>query len=123
MHQYGQQVWGSVELGSEVNITTDNSTFGFSVDGLQYSLEIPAGSYMTSRNRHESELVQIMTETAEHLSLPVQFKLGGIHDDQKLNVLILEHLDKSKEYVLDEFGGSAVDTIFGEVRFNLAPRN
>ncbi|WP_145412839.1 hypothetical protein [Paenibacillus xylanexedens] len=123
MHQYGQQVWGSLELGSKVNITTDNNTFNFSVDGSRYSLDIPTGSYMTSRNRHESELVQIMTGTAEQLSLPVQFKLGGIHDDQKLNVLILEHLDKSKEYVLDEFGGSAVDTLFGDVRFNLAPRN
>ena len=87
-------------------------------------LAIPTGKYITSRNKHESELVRIMTKTVEDLSLPVQFRLGGIHNDQKFNVLILEHLDKNKEYVLDEFGGSAaVDTVFGEVRFNLAPRN
>ncbi|MCM3132297.1 hypothetical protein M3629_05840 [Paenibacillus polysaccharolyticus] len=123
MNQFGQQIWGSVELGSEINIDTDNNTFAFDVDGLRYSLAIPTGKYITSRKRHESELVQIMTKTAEQLNLPVQFRLGGIHNDQKFNVLILEHLDKDKEYLLDEFGGSAVDTVFGEVRFNLAPRN
>lgn len=123
MAQYGQQAWGSVELEREVNITTDNNVFTFNVNGSTYTMEIPTGSYITSRNRHESELVQVMAKTAENLNLPIQFKLGGIHNDQKFNVLILEHLDKSKEYVLDEFGGSAVDTIFGEVRFNLAPRN
>ncbi|MGQ8875134.1 hypothetical protein [Paenibacillus sp. TSA_86.1] len=123
MVQYGQQFWGSAELNREVDITTDNHTFAFNVDGSAYSFVIPTGSYITSRNRHESELVQTMARTAEDLNWPVQFKLGGIHNDKKFNVLILEHLDKSKGYVLDEFGESAVDTLFGEIRFNLPPRN
>ncbi|MDM5278063.1 hypothetical protein QUF95_11750 [Paenibacillus silvae] len=77
MSRYGQQAWGSVELGSEVNISVDNNSFDFNVDGSSFSLAIPPGKYNTSRERHESELVEVMTKTAANLNLPVHFKLGG----------------------------------------------
>jgi hypothetical protein len=123
MSRYGQQAWGSVELGSEVNISVDNNSFDFNVDGSSFSLAIPPGKYNTSRERHESELVEVMTKTAANLNLPVQFKLGGMHYDQKYNVLIVEHLDNRQEHVLDGFKGNAADLLFGGVRFNLLPRD
>ncbi|MBD8836257.1 hypothetical protein IFU39_00290 [Paenibacillus sp. CFBP 13594] len=120
---YGQQVWGSVEINKQVTITSSNNTFTFNVDSTPYTLTLPDGIYTTIREKHESELVQAITTAASSLAMPVVFKLGGMHYDQKYNVLIVEHTDKENEHVLDNFTGSANDTLFGTIKFNLTPRN
>ena len=120
---YGHQVWGSVDINNQVTITSSNNTFTFNVDGTPYTLTVPNGTYSTIREKHESELVQAITIAASSLSIPVVFRLGGMHYDQKLNVLIIEHTDKDSEHVLDNFTGSANDTLFGTVKFNLKPRD
>ncbi|WP_145413463.1 hypothetical protein [Paenibacillus xylanexedens] len=120
---YGQQVWGSVDINKQVTITSSNNTFTFSVDGTPYTITLPTGTYNTIREKHESDLVQAITTAASSLSVPVQFKLGGMHYDQKYNVLIIEHTDKEDEHVLDNFTGSANDTLFGTIKFNLSPRD
>ncbi|WP_145921883.1 hypothetical protein [Paenibacillus sp. O199] len=121
--KYGQQVWGSVDINKQVAITTSNNIFTFSVDGTPYTLTMPSGTYKTIREKHESELVQTITTAASSQSIPVQFKLGGMHYDEKYNVLIIEHTDKENEHVLDNFTGSANSTLFGSIKFNLAPRD
>lgn len=73
--------------------------------------------------RHESELIQAITKAGAALNIPVRFILGGMHYDEKYNVLILEHTDTSNEHVIDQFAGNAIDTLFGQVKFNLPPRN
>nr|WP_145401732.1 hypothetical protein [Paenibacillus xylanexedens] len=120
---YGQQVWGSVDINKEVTITSSNNIFTFSVDGTPYTITLPTGTYRTTREIHDSELVQAITAAASSLGTPVVFKLGGMHYDQKYNVLIIEHEDKENEHVLDNFTGSANDTLFGTIKFNLAPRD
>ncbi|WP_146259700.1 hypothetical protein [Paenibacillus silvae] len=120
---YGQQVWGSVDINKEVTITSSNNTFTFSVDDTSYTITLPTGTYNTIRELHSSDLIQAITSAASSLSIPVQFRLGGMHYDQKYNVLIIEHTDKEDEHVLDNFTGSANDTLFGTIKFNLAPRN
>ncbi|MFX3649532.1 MAG: hypothetical protein ACE3K2_08925 [Paenibacillus sp.] len=123
MYKYGQQVWGSVDIGKQVTITASNNTFTFNVDGLSYTLMIPVGTYTTSRQRHEAELIQAMSKVASAQNIPVQFILGGMHYDKQYNVLILEHTDTSNEHVIDQWAGNAMDTIFGQVKFNLPPRD
>lgn len=121
--KYGQQVWGSVDINKEVAITSSNDTFTFSVDGTPYTITLPTGTYKTIREIHNSELVEAITTAASTLSIPVQFNLGGMHYDQKYNVLMIEHTDKENEHVLDNFTGSANDTLFGTIKFNLPPRD
>lgn len=120
---YGQQVWGSVDITNQVIITSSNNTLTFDVDGTAYTVALPNGTYNTIREKHESELIQAITTAASSLSIPVQFKLGGMHYDQKYNVLILEHTDKDNAHVLDNFTGSANETLFGTIKFDLPPRN
>ncbi|PYE51459.1 hypothetical protein HUB98_05570 [Paenibacillus barcinonensis] len=120
---YGQQAWGSVDIHNQVTITASNNTFTFSVDGTPYTITLSNGTYNTIREKHESELVQAITTAASSLSIPVVFRLGGMHYDQKYNVLIVEHIDKVSEHVLDNFTGSANDTLFGIIKFNLPPRD
>ncbi|MCP1184931.1 hypothetical protein [Paenibacillus sp. 1781tsa1] len=119
---YGQQVWGSADINHQVTITSSNNTFTFSIDDTPYTITLPNGTYMTIREKHESELIQAITLATSSLSIPVQFKLGGMHYDQKYNVLIIEHTDKDNNHVLDNFTGSANDTLFGTIKFNLNPR-
>ncbi|MFE6075599.1 hypothetical protein ACFVQB_14100 [Paenibacillus sp. NPDC057886] len=119
---YGQQVWGSSDINNQVTITSSNNAFTFSVDGTAYTITLPNGTYKAIREKHESELVQAITSAASSLSIPVQFKLGGMHYDQKYNVLIIEHTDKDNEHMLDNFTGSANSTLFGTIKFNLPPR-
>ena len=123
MYKYGQQVWGSVDISKRVTITASNNTFTFNVDNTLYTLAIPVGTYTTSQQRHESELIQAITKAGAALNIPVRFILGGMHYDEKYNVLIMEHTDTSNEHVIDQFAGNAMDTLFGQVKFNLPPRN
>ncbi|MGN7412564.1 hypothetical protein [Paenibacillus sp. SAF-068] len=123
MYAYGQQVWGSVDISKQVTVTASNNTFTFNVDGSSYMVMIPVGTYTTSRQRHESELIQAISKAASAQNIPVRYILGGMHYDEQYNVLILEHLDTSNEHVIDQLAGNARDTIFGEVRFNLPPRD
>ncbi|MCW3791859.1 hypothetical protein OM416_09720 [Paenibacillus sp. LS1] len=123
MYTYGQQVWGSVDINRRVTITASNNTFTFNVDDSSYTITIPDGTYMTTRQRHESELVQAISKVASAQNIPVKFILGGMHYDEKYNVLILEHTDTSNEHVIDQFAGNAIDTLFGQVKFNLPPRD
>ncbi|RPK31748.1 hypothetical protein EDO6_02375 [Paenibacillus xylanexedens] len=106
-----------------MTITSSNNTFTFTIDDTSYTITLPNGTYKTIREKHESELVQAITSAASSLSIPVQFKLGGMHYDQKYNVLIIEHTDKDNDHVLDNFTGSANDTLFGSIMFNLKPRD
>ncbi|WP_340016853.1 hypothetical protein [Paenibacillus sp. FSL K6-1318] len=123
MYTYGQQVWGSVDINRRVTITASNNTFTFNVDDSSYTITIPDGTYMTTRQRHESELVQAISKAGAAQNIPVKFILGGMHYDEKYNVLILEHTDTSNEHVIDQFAGNALDTLFGQVKFNLPPRD
>lgn len=120
---YGQQVWGTVNITNKVTITSSNNTLAFDVDGTTYTITVPNGTYTTIREKHESELIQAITTAASSLSIPVQFRLGGMHYDQKFNVMIIEHTDKDNEHTMDNFSGSANGTLFGNIRFNLAPRD
>ncbi|WFR61556.1 hypothetical protein P9222_24540 [Paenibacillus amylolyticus] len=95
MYIYGQQVWGSVDISKQVTITASNNTFTFNVDGSSYAITIPVGTYTTSRQRHESELIQAISKAGAAQNIPVQFILGGMHYDEQYNVLILEHTDTS----------------------------
>ncbi|OMF17626.1 hypothetical protein BK131_06630 [Paenibacillus amylolyticus] len=122
MYTYGQQVWGSVDINRRVTITASNNTFTFNVDDSSYTITIPDGTYTTTRQRHESELVQAISKAGAAQNIPVKFILGGMHYDEKYNVLILEHTDTSNEHVIDQFAGNALDTLFGQVKFNLPPR-
>jgi hypothetical protein len=121
--KYGQQVWGSVDINKQVTITTSNNTFTFSVDDISYTITVPVGTYTTIREKHESELIQAVASAASSLNIPVQFKLGGMHYDEKYNVLIIEHTDRENEHTLDNFTGSANGTLFGSIKFNLPPRD
>ncbi|WP_340401714.1 hypothetical protein [Paenibacillus sp. FSL H8-0079] len=123
MYTYGQQVWGSVDINRRVTITASNNTFTFNVDDSSYTITIPDGIYTTTRQRHESELVQAISKAGAAQNIPVKFILGGMHYDEKYNVLILEHTDTSNEHVIDQFAGNALDTLFGQVKFNLPPRD
>lgn len=123
MYTYGQQVWGSVDINRRVTITASNNTFTFNVDDSSYTITIPDGTYATTRQRHESELVQAISKAGAAENIPVQFILGGMHYDEKYNVLILEHTDTTNEHVINQFAGNAIDTLFGQVKFNLPPRD
>ncbi|CAM4496168.1 hypothetical protein [Paenibacillus xylanexedens] len=123
MYTYGQQVWGSVDINRRITITASNNTFTFNVDDSSYTIIIPDGTYTTTRQRHESELVQAISKAGAAQNIPVKFILGGMHYDEKYNVLILEHTDTSNEHVIDQFAGNAIDTLFGQVKFNLPPRD
>lgn len=120
---YGQQVWGSIDINKQVTITTSNNTFTFSVDGISYTITVPVGTYTTIREKHESDLIKALSSAVVSQNIPVQFKLGGMHYDQKYNVLILEHTDQNNEHVMDNFTGNANTTLFGNVKFNLTPRD
>ncbi|WKL01477.1 hypothetical protein Q0F98_33610 [Paenibacillus amylolyticus] len=62
MYKHGQQVWGSVDISKGVTITANNNTFTFHVDDSSYTITIPVGTYKTSQQRHESELIQAISE-------------------------------------------------------------
>lgn len=123
VYKHGQQVWGSVDISKQATITANNNTFTFHVDDSSYTITIPVATYTTSQQRHESELLQAISKAGAAQNIPVRFILGGMHYDEKYNVLILEHTDTSNEHVIDQFAGNAIDTLFGQVKFNLPPRN
>lgn len=112
---YGQQVWGSIDINTPISITSSNNEFRFAIDGKTYTLTIPVGTYKTVREQHSSELVSILNTQANDVNAPVEFKLGGMHYDQRYNVVVIEHNDKSVDHVIDGFGGTAKDIIFGEI--------
>ncbi|MEK4427674.1 hypothetical protein MHB54_00290 [Paenibacillus sp. FSL M7-0802] len=120
---YGQQVWGSIDINTPISIISSNNELTFAIDGKTYTLTIPVGTYKTVREQHSSELVSILNTLANDVNAPVEFKLGGMHYDQKYNVVVIEHNDKSVGHVIDGFGGTAKDLIFGETKFNLSPRD
>ncbi|MGR6760275.1 hypothetical protein ACU1JV_00330 [Paenibacillus sp. T2-29] len=120
---YGQQVWGTIEINTSIPITSSNNEFTFAIDGKTYTLTIPVGIYKTVREQHISELVSTLNTLTSDLNVPVEFKLGGMHYDQRYNVVVIEHNDKSTGHVIDGFGGTAKDLIFGEAKFNLSPRD
>jgi hypothetical protein len=60
---------------------------------------------------------------ASQQNIPVIFRFGGMHYDEVYEVLIIEHTNKANEHVIDSFTGSAQDTLFGSVKFNLPPRD
>ncbi|MEJ3719276.1 hypothetical protein WGM54_14745 [Paenibacillus polymyxa] len=121
--KYGQQVWGSVAIDKKIAITSSTNTFGFDVDGRSYSITIPNGTYSTNRERHESELIQVIITAASNQNIPVEFRLGGMHYDERYNVLIIEHTDKENTHVLNNFTGTANDILFGSIKFDLKPRD
>ncbi|WP_029517929.1 hypothetical protein [Paenibacillus polymyxa] len=118
---YGQQVWGSIDINTPIPITSSNNEFTFSIDEKTYTITIPVGTYKTVREQHSSELVSILNTLTSDENVPVKFKLGGMHYDQRYNVVVIEHNDKSVGHVIDGFGGTAKDLIFGETKFNLSP--
>ncbi|PYY28189.1 Uncharacterized protein PIL02S_03335 [Paenibacillus illinoisensis] len=68
-------------------------------------------------------MIQAINKEASKQSIPVIFRFGGMHYDDVYEVLIVEHTDKTNDHVLDAFSGSANDTLFGNIVFNLQPRD
>lgn len=116
-------MWGSADINKKVVIDSSNNTFTFSVDSNQYTLTIPNGTYRNIRDLYEDELIQAITKEANKQSIPVIFRYGGMHYDEVYEVLVIEHTDKNNQHVLDNFTGIANDTLFGNIIFNLAPRD
>ena len=116
MSQYGTMAWGTTPLNPSVVITTGvNDIFSFDVDGVNYTITLNAGTYYTSRDHFMSELISPINDGLISVNAPVRARLGGIHMDEHKNVLVIEHNDKLTNHIINNFGGTAKDTIFGEV--------
>lgn len=115
MSSRGTQVWGSVALHPEpIVIKGTNNTLNFQVDGVEYEASIPQGTYATRLELFTSELIEPVNEALRHAQAPVIARLGGNRQDKHICVLVLEHTDTSDDHVIDGFGGSARDVIWGE---------
>lgn len=121
---YGTQVWGSVPLNENSPLTIDesNNTLSFDVDGVTYQITIPNGTYKTNREFFTSELIDPINIQLQLVSAPVFVRLGGINGEKHINVLVFEHNDKTQHHVINNFAGSALNDLFGEIKFELPPR-
>ncbi|MCR8641552.1 hypothetical protein NV379_02680 [Paenibacillus sp. N1-5-1-14] len=122
--QNGVMVWGSSPLNPQVTITLSvNDDFSFSVDGTTYQIVIDQGTYVTSKEHFTSDLVAEVNKQLNAVSAPVKARLGGVCWDIHKDVLILEHKDTTSHHVIDNFAGTAKDTIFGEVLMTTPPNS
>ncbi|RJG21646.1 hypothetical protein [Paenibacillus thiaminolyticus] len=115
MSRRGTQVWGSVALHPEpIVIKGTNNTLNFQVDGVEYEASIPQGTYATRLELFTSELLEPVNEALRSAQAPVIARLGGNRQDKHICVLVFEHTDTSDDHVIDSFGGSSRDVIWGE---------
>ena len=122
-YTYGSQVWGSVALNAQpIVIDNTNSTFSFDVDSVHYEIAIPFGTYKTDRDHFTSELIDPINNQLVLASAPVFVRLGGVHIDNHIDVLVIEHNDKTASHTIDNFGGTALNVIFGTIQFTFPPR-
>ena len=121
---YGTQVWGSIPLNLNSPLTIDelNNTLSFDVDNVTYTITIPNGTYKTNREYFTSELIDPINIQLQLVSAPVFVRLGGINGEEHINVLVFEHNDKTQHHVINNFTGSALNDLFGEIKFELPPR-
>lgn len=119
---YGSQVWGTSDLNGEVTLTNSNNTLTFQVDSIPYSITIPIGTYKGNRDHFVSQLINPINTQLTFVDAPVFARLGGVHIDEHINVLVLEHKDLNEPHTIDSFGGSGVDTIFGGIQFIRSPK-
>lgn len=118
--RYGAQVWGSVNLNvlnTPIAISSSNNTFSFDVDGVNYSIVISNGTYYGSINHFVNPIVQEINKQLSSVNCPVFARLGGINMETHINVLVLEHSDLESNHSINNIDGSAVNGIFGEIRF------
>lgn len=73
--------------GTGTGAGTDTSTGS---SKRSYELRVPPGSYHTEYVQNRSELVEKLQELAQGAALPVDFRVGGYHQDEKYNVIVLQ---------------------------------
>ncbi|MCM3341724.1 hypothetical protein M3650_24635 [Paenibacillus sp. MER TA 81-3] len=114
MSKQGTQVWGSAPLQAQpIVIDKTNNRLSFKVDEVECEITIPEGKYETKKEYFTSNLIAPLNGALESAGVPVVAKLGGIHMDKHMNVLVLEHHDSSAPHTIDSFGGSAKELVWG----------
>ncbi|WP_019422837.1 hypothetical protein [Paenibacillus sp. OSY-SE] len=114
MNKQGTQVWGSASLQAQpIVIDKNNNRLSFKVDATEYEVAIPEGTYVTKKEYFTSNLIVPLNGALENAGAPVVAKLGGVHMDKHMNVLVLEHHDSSAPHTIDSFGGSAKELVWG----------
>jgi hypothetical protein len=110
-----QSLHGTVTIQAGVN---DSMTIDF--NGFQFSITIPAGSYMSSYNTCESTLIPAINSALVSVSAPFKAILGGIVDGKGKVVLAFEGNDHTALEPVNAVTGSAVATVWGSV-YNTSP--
>ncbi|MCE5169635.1 hypothetical protein LQV63_09950 [Paenibacillus profundus] len=114
MSKQGSQVWGSAALQAQpIVIDKTNNRLSFKVDAMEYEVTIPDGTYETKKEYFTSNLIVPLNGALENAGAPIVAKLGGVHMDKHMNVLVLEHDDSSAPHTIDSFGGSAKELVWG----------
>lgn len=75
------------ESGTGTGTGTDTNTES---SKRSYELRVPPGSYHTEYVQNRSELVEKLQELAQGAAIPVDFRVGGYHQDEKYNVIVLQ---------------------------------
>lgn len=95
--RYGR-LWGKQPINGTVEISESNNRLvletgieaGTGASKRSYELIVPPGSYHTEYVQNRSELVEKLQELAQGAAIPVDFHVGGYHQDEKYNVIVLQ---------------------------------
>jgi hypothetical protein len=119
---YGYMVLGSVKLNPSLVISAGvNDTLIFKVDNVEYTIYLDAGTYVTSKERFDSQLITHLNTELVSASCPVRARLGGLVAvegtlvERHYDILIFEHESKDTGHVINSFSGNAKDAILGAV--------
>ena len=113
---HGLFVWGNSNISPSVTVTEgENDTIDMTVDGIDYSITIPAGEYITNHNLFTSELADTVNSLLKDDNIPVKSRPGGIHDDEPRTVLVFEHAAREEGHDITNMAGKAFGDMMGEV--------
>lgn len=104
-----KRVWGNKSINGEVVITTANNVLSVeSADGI-YEITLAPGTYRTEYTTNKSELIAEIQNKITISSFPIEVFLGGNHQDQKFNVVVLR-LNNDKD--IEDITGSFFEEYF-----------
>lgn len=106
--QHGR-IWGKRTIEDSTEVTAANNSLTIMATDSSYELTVPPGTYASFYTKGESELVDAITQEIENNLYPFHVYFGGIHTDEKYNVLVFTHHDGNE---ITDMAGTFFDNFF-----------